>query len=69
VLPGGDDLDILDPRGSQTFSHKRRGRIDIGSMLRESADAGDAEELFQFLQQTLFVRFDKAIGGGGHAFS
>jgi hypothetical protein len=43
--------------------------LNVGLVLFEGADAGDAEEIFEFVQEALLVRAGKIDGGGGHGES
>jgi hypothetical protein len=59
---GGDDLDILHANVAQAVGDELRGAIDIAAMLGQRADAGNAQELFQFFKKTVAILFDKCVG-------
>ncbi len=54
------------PARAQAFGHELRGGCDVGLVLRERADAGDAEKVLQFFEQAVLVLLDKNIGGAVH---
>jgi hypothetical protein len=43
-----------------------RGALDIVAMLGQRADAGTAQEFFQFVKKTVAILFDKCVCGFGH---
>ena len=53
-------------RGAQAGGDELRGALDIGDVLGQRADAGDAEEVLQLGEQPVLIRFDKRVGGEGH---
>src|SRR6266568_431655 len=60
---GRDDLDVLHADAPQLASHVIRRPLDIGFVLRQGADAGNAQQVFQFIQKTLLVLAGKSDGG------
>ncbi len=57
---------MLQARGRQTGRDESRGALDVGGVIGKSADAGDAEELLQLVQETVLVLFNKNTGGRRH---
>jgi hypothetical protein len=43
--------------------------LNVGLVLFESADARDAEKIFEFIQETLLIAAGKIDGGRGHGES
>ncbi len=66
MLGGGDDLDILHAHVTQAVGDETRGALDIVAVLGQRADAGNAQELFQFVKKTVAILFDKCVCGFGH---
>jgi hypothetical protein len=66
MLGGGNDLDILHAHVAQTVGDELSGTLDIAAMLGQRADAGNAQELFQFLKKAVAILFDKCICNFGH---
>ena len=62
MLGGGNDLDILHAHVAQTVGDELSGTLDIAAMLGQRADAGNAQELFQFFKKTVAILFDKCVG-------
>ena len=63
---GGDDFDIFHADAAQFVGHIVGGFFYVGLVLFESADAGDAEKIFQFTQETLLIGAGKIDCGGSH---
>ena len=49
---GGDDLDILHADAAQFAGHKIGRFLNVGLVFFESADAGNAEKIFEFVHET-----------------
>jgi hypothetical protein len=58
---GGDDLDILHAHVAEAVGDELRGAIDVAAVLGQRADAGNAQELFQFVKKAVAILFDKCI--------
>ena len=43
-----------------------RGAVDVGDVLGQSADAGDAKELLQLFEETVLMLFNENIRGWRH---
>ena len=54
------------PAARQTVGDELGGALDVGGVLGQSADAGDAQELLQLVQETVLVLFNVSIGGRRH---
>ena len=63
---GGDDLDIFHADAAQFVGHIVGGFLNVGLVLFEGADAGDAEKIFEFVQETLLITAGKIDCGRGH---
>ena len=63
---GRDDLDVLHADAPQLAGHVIRRPLDIGFVLRQGADAGNAQQVFQFIQKTLLVLAGKSYGWRCH---
>ena len=57
VSLGGDDLDIFQADGAHLVSDEGGGALHIVFMLRQGADAGNAEQVFEFTEKALLVFF------------
>jgi hypothetical protein len=68
MFGGGDDFDVLHPNDAQALGHKFGGAADIALMFRQRAHAGDTQEIFQLIEETIAILFDKSIGSGRHKF-
>ena len=66
---GGDDLDILHADAAQLVGHVVGGFLNVGLVLFERADAGNAEKIFEFIQETLLITASKIDCGRGHGES
>ena len=66
---GGDDLDIFHADAAQFVGHVVGGFLNVGFVLFESADAGDAEKIFEFVQKALLITAGKINCGRGHGAS
>ncbi len=60
---GGDDLDVFHADAAQVGGHVIGGFLNVGLVLFESADARNAEEIFQFVQKALLITAGKIDGG------
>jgi len=67
MFRGGNDFDIFESRMAEAIGDESGGAVDVRSMLGEGADAGNAEEFFQFVEEAIFILFDEGIGGLRHA--
>jgi hypothetical protein len=63
---GGNYLDMFHPRVRQTRGYKVRGPMNVARVGRLRADAGDAEELLQLIQEAFLVGFDESTRGWRH---
>jgi len=63
VLLGKDNFDILHADGAKGGSNEFSGTPHIGGVFRCSTDAGDADELFQFIEQARTIGFHESVGG------
>ena len=66
MVRGLDDLDIFEAGFAQAVGDEFGGAPDIGGMLGQGADAGNAEKGFQLFKKAVFVGFDECVGGLGH---
>ena len=63
---GGDDLDVFHADAAQFVGHVVGSFLNVGLVLFEGADAGDAEKIFEFVQKTLLITAGKIDCGRGH---
>ena len=63
---GGDDLDVFHADAAEFVGHEVGGFLDVGLVLFERADAGDAEKIFEFAQKTLLIIAGKIDCGRSH---
>jgi hypothetical protein len=56
---GGNDLDVFHADATQFTGYVVGGLLNVGLVLFESADAGNAEEIFEFVQETLLITASK----------
>jgi len=58
---GGDDLNVFQPRGSQAAGDETSGLLDVRLVLGQGADARNAKEGIQLLQEPASLLLDKCI--------
>src|SRR5579864_7219042 len=63
---GRDDLDVFHSDAAQLVGHIVGRFLDVRLVLFEGADAGNAEEIFQFAQETLLIIAGKIDCGRCH---
>ncbi len=63
---GSDNLDVLQTRSRQTGRHELRRALNVGGMIGKSADAGDAKELLQLVEETVLVFLNENTSGWRH---
>ena len=56
----GHDFDVFEARGAELFRDPMRGALDVGLVFALGADAGNAQEFFQFVQMSVALRLDVA---------
>ena len=66
VLRGGNDLDIFEAGRLHAVGDELRGAQDVGDMLGQSADAGDAKEGLELVQKARLILFYEEVSGLGH---
>ena len=66
MLGGGNDLDIFETRRFHAVGDELGGALDVGNVFRQSADAGDAQEGLQFVEETRFILLYEEVSGLGH---
>src|SRR5579862_4720166 len=66
VAGGRNDLDILDAGAFQAIGDEVGGSLDVGLVLGQCADAGDAEKILELFEQARLVLLYKRIGGLRH---
>ena len=64
MTAGRNDLDILEADALQVGSDHLGGLADIAFVLFGGADAGNAQQVFQFLEKALLVLASVIDGGG-----
>ena len=64
---GGNDLDILHADAAQFVGDKFRRLLHIALVLVQRADAGDAKEVLQFIQETRLIIAGKIDCWGSHS--
>jgi hypothetical protein len=63
-MPGcRNDLDVFEAGAAQAVGDELRRPLDVGFMLRQSADTWDPEEFFQLIQEPVFIFLDERIDG------
>jgi hypothetical protein len=62
----GNDLDVLHANAAQAIRHEISRAFYIRSVLRSRADAGDAQELLQLVQQAILMLIYVGVGRRGH---
>ncbi len=68
-MAGGlDDLDIIHADAAQFVGDKIGGLLDVGFVLVEGADAGNAEEIFEFLDKAGLVGTREINCRGSHGW-
>ena len=60
---GRNDLDIFHADSAQVVGYEVRGLLNVGFMLVERADAGDAKKIFEFVEKTLLIIAGKITAG------
>ena len=55
--PGGDDLDIFETDALQLVGDELGGLLDVAFVLFQGADAGNAEEFFEFFKKRFSFSF------------
>src|SRR6266446_6388793 len=63
---GRNEFDIVHPNPPQFIGNKFSGLLHITLVLVERADAGDAEEIFQFTKETLLIIAGEINRWGSH---
>jgi hypothetical protein len=63
---GGDDLDVFHADAAEFVGYEIGGFLYVGFVFVERADAGDAEKVFEFAQETLLIIAGKIYCGRGH---
>ena len=63
---GGDDLNIFHADAAQFAGYVVGGLFNVGLVFFEGADAGNAKEIFEFVQETLLITAGKIDCGRGH---
>jgi hypothetical protein len=63
---GLNDFNVFETRFAQAVSDKFSRAPDIGSMLGQGTDAGNAKESFQLVKKAVLMSFDECVGGLGH---
>ena len=63
---GRDDLDVFHADASQFVGDIVGSFLDVGLVLFESADTGDAKKIFEFVQETLLITAGKINCRGSH---
>ena len=66
---GRDDLDVFHADAAEFAGHVVGGFLDVGLVLFEGADAGNAEKIFEFVQETLLITAGKIDCGRSHGQS
>ncbi len=66
IAIGRNDLDMLDAGVFQAIGDEVGGSLDVGLVLGQSADAGDAEKILKLFEEAGLVLLDKRIGGLRH---
>ena len=61
-----DDFDVLHADVAQTVGYELGGPVDIAAMFRQSADAGNAEELLQLFEEAVLVGLYECVCRCGH---
>jgi ABC-type sulfate transport system substrate-binding protein len=64
---GGDDFDIIHPNPAQLSGDKFRRFHYVAFMFIERADAGDAQKVLEFTQETRLIIAGKIYCGGSHS--
>ena len=65
MTAGGDDLDILEADALQVGSNHLGGLADIAFVFFGGADAGNAQQVFQFVEKALLI-FARVGNSGGY---
>ncbi len=60
---GGNDFDILHSDAAKLGCDEIGGPLHVGFMLSQSANAGDAKQIFEFSQESLLI-FTSVINRG-----
>ena len=63
---GGNDLDVLQTDAPKFGGHKFGRLLHVGLVLLQRADAGDAQQVFQFVEETLLIATGVIDCGRGH---
>ena len=63
----GDDFHVFHTNSPEFVGHVFSRFLDIGFMLGRRADAGDAKQIFEFIQESLLIRTGVIHCRGSHS--
>ena len=63
---GGNHLHVLHAHSAQSAGDELGGAADVGGVIGQGTDAGNAEELLQLVEEARAVRLDKDVGSLRH---
>ena len=66
MLGSRNDLDIFETSGLHAIGNELRGALHIRDMLGQGADAGDAKESLELVQEARFILLYEEVSGLRH---
>jgi hypothetical protein len=60
---GGNNLDVIQPNRAKAGRDELGRPFHVGGVIGLRADAGNAQELLQLFEQTIFMQLDECVSG------